>query len=311
VSSLQVVYVAMGLLVGAVALSIARDRRHPTRVRSALFWGLYAATFLAGSHLSPLAAGLAVIAMAVLAAARLSVGPVATTSAAERAGSARRHGSRLFLPALLVPAVTVTGTLALPHTGLVDPKQVTLVSLALGSAVALAAALVLLRPPARAPVHEARRLMDAIGWAAVLPQMLAALGAVFADAGVGGAVSQLLGGVLPLDRPLVAVVTYTVGMALLTVLTGNAFAAFPVMTAAVGLPLIVHRAGGDPVVMAALGMLSGFCGTLLTPMAANFNVVPARLLELPDERAVIRVQTPTALLLLAVNTVLMYACVFR
>lgn len=29
-------------------------------------------------------------------------------------------------------------------------------------------------------------------------------------------------------------------------------------------------------------MLSGFCGTLMTPMAANFNIVPAALLELSD-----------------------------
>ena len=62
--------------------------------------------------------------------------------------------------------------------------------------------------------------------------------------------------------------------------------------------------------MAAIGMLSGFCGTLMTPMAANFNVVPASLLELPDRDApfngVIRAQVPTALLLLVANTLFMY-----
>jgi len=92
---------------------------------------------------------------------------------------------------------------------------------------------------------------------------------------------------------------------------GNAFAAFPVMTAGVGLPLIVHKFGGDPAIMGALGMLSGFCGTLLTPLAANFNIVPTTLLELPDRWAVIKVQAPTALLMLIVNTALMYALVFR
>jgi uncharacterized membrane protein len=100
-------------------------------------------------------------------------------------------------------------------------------------------------------------------------------------------------------------------MALFTVIMGNAFAAFPVMTAGIGLPLIVGRFGGDPVIMSALGMLSGFCGTLMTPMAANFNIVPAALLELPDRNAVIKVQIPSALLLLATNTVLMAVFVFR
>jgi uncharacterized membrane protein len=64
-------------------------------------------------------------------------------------------------------------------------------------------------------------------------------------------------------------------------------------------------------VMAAIGMLSGFCGTLMTPMAANFNIVPSALLELPDENAVIKVQIPTALVLLAANIVLMNLFVFR
>ena len=167
------------------------------------------------------------------------------------------------------------------------------------------------RPPALAPSQEGRRLIDTIGWAAVLPQMLAALGAVFALSGVGNAVGALATQYLPLGSPVAAVIAYCLGMALFTLVMGNAFAAFPVMTAAIGLPLIVHRFGGDPVVMGAIGMLAGFCGTLLTPMAANFNIVPAALLELPDRNGVIRAQAPTALMLLAANTALMAALVYR
>jgi uncharacterized membrane protein len=100
-------------------------------------------------------------------------------------------------------------------------------------------------------------------------------------------------------------------MAVFTVIMGNAFAAFPVMTAAIGAPLIVRKFGGDPAVMGAIGMLSGFCGTLVTPMAANFNIVPAALLELKDRNAVIKVQAPTAGLLLIANTALLYLLVFR
>jgi uncharacterized membrane protein len=92
---------------------------------------------------------------------------------------------------------------------------------------------------------------------------------------------------------------------------GNAFAAFPVMTAGIGLPLIVGKFGGDPVVMSAVGMLSGFCGTLMTPMAANFNIVPAAVLELKDRNAVIKVQIPTALMLLGVNSLIMIFFVYR
>jgi uncharacterized membrane protein len=49
----------------------------------------------------------------------------------------------------------------------------------------------------------------------------------------------------------------------------------------------------------------------MTPLAANFNIVPAALLELPDQNGVIKVQIPTGLALLLVNTVLMYFLVFR
>jgi uncharacterized membrane protein len=100
-------------------------------------------------------------------------------------------------------------------------------------------------------------------------------------------------------------------MALLTIVTGNAFAAFPVMATAIGIPLLIQGYGGDPAVIGAIGMLAGFCGTLLTPMAANFNLVPAALLELKDQNGVIKAQVGTALPLLAVNIALIYFLAFR
>ena len=73
---------------------------------------------------------------------------------------------------------------------------------------------------------------------------------------------------------------YGLGMVLFTVIMGNAFAAFPVMTAGIGLPLLIQQHGADPAILGSIGMLTGYCGTLMTPMAANFNLVPAALLEL-------------------------------
>ncbi len=163
--------------------------------------------------------------------------------------------------------------------------------------------------PARA-LGEARRLTESIGWAAVLPQLLATLGALFAAAGVGDVIAHGVSAIIPAGSHFWVVVAYTLGMALFTAIMGNAFAAFPVLTAGIGIPLIVQQ-GGNPAALAAIGMFSGYCGTLMTPMAANFNIVPAALLELPDKNAVIKVQVPTALLLLAVNVGLMYVLVFR
>jgi len=261
--------------------------------------------------------GILVIAMVVTASVRgLGQGAGDATPVDERIASARRWGNRLFIPALTIPAVTLAGNFLFKYITiggkpLVDPRQVTQISLGVATVVALAVGMVMLRAPARAPILEARRLMDSVGWAAVLPQMLASLGALFALAGVGKVVADLTGRYIPLDNAFAAVATYTVGMALFTMVMGNAFAAFPVMTAGIGLPIIVSRFGGNPEIMAAVGMLSGFCGTLMTPMAANFNIVPVALLELPDQYAVIKAQIPTAIPLLLANTLLMYFLVFR
>ena len=315
--TLEFVYVLMGLMVAGIAIVNLRDRTSPKRYNNAAFWGLYAISFLVGSHLPNFVNGLIVIGMVlVMAIGKLGGAPPEPTTRAEREASAARWKNVLFIPALAIPAVTLFGNVAFKKWQIggmpfVDPKQVTLIALGIATLVALVVGLVLLRPPIGAPIVEARRLMDAVSWAAVLPQTLAALGAMFALAGVGPVIAQILQRWIPLDTPLVVVATYTVGMALFTAIMGNAFAAFPVMTAAIGLPLIVGKFGGNVVVMAAVGMLSGFCGTLTTPMAANFNIVPAALLELPDSNAVIKTQIPTAILLLIANTLIMYFGVFR
>ena len=120
-----------------------------------------------------------------------------------------------------------------------------------------------------------------------------------------------MSGVIPDGSRLGAVVAYGLGMALFTMVMGNAFAAFPVMAAAIGVPLLIQQYHGDPAVVAAVGMLAGFCGTLMTPMAANFNIVPAALLELKDRSAVVKMQVPTALPLLGFNIALLYWAAFR
>ena len=318
--TLEHAYVATGLMFAAFSILSLRDPLNPTRFRSALFWGLIAISLLFGSWLGGLGNGLLVIALVVIGAmGRLGVGKPVTTTGEQRQVSASRWRNALFVPALMVPLVAVGGTLLAKYTPaaawLISPVQTTLISLGLGCVVALVVAMVWFRPPVMTPVQEGRRLMDSIGWAALLPQMLASLGAVFLAADVGQVVGDLVAQVIPLTSAFLAVFAYCAGMALFTVIMGNAFAAFPVMTAAIGLPFVVGQFGGDPAIVCAIGMLAGFCGTLLTPMAANFNVVPANLLELPDRNAafngVIRAQAPTALILLGVNIALMYFLAFR
>ncbi len=283
---------------------------------NAAFWALLAVSFLAGSHLSDLANGVLVLALVAIAGmGGLKRSDPPTTSPQEREAHAARLGNRLFLPALVVPLTAVAGTLLynytpLGETGLFEARRETLILFGIGVLAALVGAMLWLRPPLMAPAQEGRRLIDSIGWAAILPQMLAALGAVFALAGVGEIIGGVARGVIPEGSVFLTVVVFAAGMALFTMIMGNAFAAFPVMATAIGIPLLIETYGGNPAVIGAVGMLAGFCGTLLTPMAANFNIVPAALLELKDQNAVIRQQVGTAVPLWAVNVLIIYIGAF-
>jgi uncharacterized membrane protein len=316
VIKLGFVFALTGLVFAGYAALSATDKTNPRRWTTAAFWALVATSFLAGDRLSDVGNGVIVLGLAAIAGfGGLGRGQPATTPR-QREAEAVRHGDRLFIPALALPvllliALFVLRPLTIGGHPLLDPKQGTLVCLALAAVAALALAVIMLRQPPAAPLQEGLRLVDLVGWAALLPQMLAALGVVFALAGVGQTIGGLVVTWLPMDSRLAAVAVYGLGMALFTVLMGNAFAAFPVMTAAVGLPVLVHHFGGDPAPVCAIGMLSGFCGTLVTPLAANFNLVPPRLLEITDRYAVIKAQAPTAAVLLTVNLVFLYLFAFR
>ena len=282
-------YAVAGAVFAAYALLSATDRANPKRWGNAAFWGLLAVSFWAGDLLGDIGNGLLVLGLVLIAGFKLmGKGARPTTTREERQAEAAARGNRLFLPALMIPAVALVGTLAFKQMPqLFDTKQVTLVALTLGVLLALAACYAWLRPRPLTPIAEGTRLMDSVGWAAILPQI-----------------------VIPDGSRLGAVAVYALGMAGFTIIVGNAFAAFPVMFAGVGMPVLVGIWSGDPVRVAAIGMLAGFCGTLMTPMAANFNLVPAALLELKDQNAVIKAQIPTAIPLLLANIALLYFLAF-
>ncbi|MCY0388205.1 DUF979 domain-containing protein [Robbsia sp. Bb-Pol-6] len=315
--SIQYLFWLLGLILVVVAGMILTDRQHPRRFLAGGFWLIYALTFLVGDRLPPAFVGAAVVIMALIAGfGGVTSGKPRVLREDVRRASAKRLGNRLFVPALTIPVITVVGTLLAPHlvfggVPLIDPKNVTLVAFGIGCIVAVGVACVITRDTVGQSMRETRRLIDALGWAVVLPQMLGMLGLVFSDAGVGKAVAHLTTAYINMDYRLVAVIVYCVGMALFTIVMGNGFAAFPVMTGGVGVPILVGVYHGDPAIMAAIGMFSGYCGTLLTPMAANFNIVPVALLELPDKNAVIKVQAPTAIAVLICNIVLLNTFMFR
>ena len=308
----------------AAACMNLREHRWPATT----FWAVLALLFAGGdfalaAHKSgntwpAQLAGLCVVVLALFAPL-MKRPALAERPLDERVASALRLRHRLFLPALLIPAVTVVFALAdlaakkykHPIDWLIGNGSATLVGLAAACVIALFAALAITRSRPALAVGEGRRLLDTLGWAALLPLVLAALGGVFTATGVGDAVAAIVANVVPTQHAFACVLAYGLGMVAFTVIMGNAFAAFPVITAGIGLPLLIRLHGADAAVVGSLGMLTGYCGTLLTPMAANFNIVPAALLELDDSNGVIRAQWPTAIMLLAVNLTLMMWLAFR
>ena len=305
-------YLVLGAMLTVAAFMTLRDKHNPKRYTTALFWGLYAVVYLVGERIAPVVAGAIMIFMALIAGfGGIALGRYGFLPEGERRASAQRLGNRLFIPALIIPVVTMLGSTVLKDVTingmlLFEQKHLTLVALGCASLLAVAAACWLTRSTPVQGMREWRRLVDAVGWAMVLPHMLAVLGLLFVEAGVGKAVAHVATSYVAMDSRFVAVAVFCIGMALFTIVMGNGFAAFPVMAGGVGIPILVGVYGANPAIMAAIGMFSAYCGTLMTPMAANFNIVPAALLELPDKNAVIKAQIPTALPLLGANILLLY-----
>ena len=311
--TLTPLYILMGAYFALIAARAARDSGRPRRLARSAFFAILALLLIFGDLIPGAISGALVLILAVIAGFGL---PHVTASADSTTKAQGERGYSLLLPVLAIPLVTVILTLSLSllqinGVAAFDKASAALYGLASACLLALALALRMTREGPAVALGRGGELLEAVGWAFVLPLLLSVLGTLFAKAGVGTALAEVIGAVLPLDVRWVAVLAYGLGMALLTMAMGNAFAAFPVIAGGIGMPFLVGVHGADAAPMAAIGMLSGYCGTLMTPMAANFNLVPVALLDLKDRNAVIRAQIPTALPLLAGNLCLLLWLCFR
>ena len=296
---LDYVYLLVGIILFIFAIQSFLDKEHKYRIGTGLFWLLYSVSFIFGSYLSKEINGWLVIAMAVIVLVKqLGKGNYFESAIEFKKGEAVRIGNVIFVPALLVGIITfVIGFFT---------KLGALVGLGIAAIIAMCAALYITKGSLNQGFHEGRRLIDAIGWTAILSQLLAALGYLFNLAGVGKIISSAVASVVPADNVFLIVVAYCIGMVIFTMIMGNAFAAFAMITSAIGVPMLVVAHGANPAAVGAIAMLAGYCGTLMTPMAANFNIVPVALLEMRDQYGVIKAQLPIALIMLVLNILLMY-----
>lgn len=300
---LELIYVCAGLIAIMTALYALRDPEHPSPKGTALFWGLLGIVFIVGKYIPAELVGLILIAMGCMTAMKkVKFGSQVNAPEQVREESSKKIGNKIFIPALTIGVVAFIFGSGIKSLG-------GLVGLGAGAVLATIIALMMTKTEAKYVGYDGSRLLQQVGSASILPQLLAALGSLFAAAGVGEVIATGIGGIIPEGNILAAVIAYCLGMAIFTIIMGNAFAAFAVITAGIGMPLVIAQ-GANPAVAGIIALTAGYCGTLMTPMAANFNIVPAAILETENKNRVILSQAPFAIVLWTVHVVLMYTLAF-
>ena len=305
----EVFYCIIGLVFILVGLKALKDEGCEKKATTAAFWFLLAFTFICGPWVPKWLVGAAIVIMACLTAVK---GVVQTKNdvpiASEVRKNADKFGYKIFIPAGCIALVAVVGaTLGskVPALSWLTANN----AIGLSGIVALLVVLALTKADPKYAMVDGARLMDNVSTTGILPQLLSALGTLFTAAGVGEAISYYVSMIVPENSLLIACFIYCLGMALFTMIMGNGFAAFSVIMVGVGVPFLISK-GGDPIVVGALGLTAAYCGTLCTPMAANFNIVPAALLETKNKYSVIFSQIPFAICMLLIHVVLFYVFAF-
>ncbi|MFD1430139.1 DUF979 domain-containing protein [Lacticaseibacillus mingshuiensis] len=299
---LIVLYALIGILMAVAGTEAFKAKDNPTRYGTGTFWWLLALIFALGNFMPHWLIGAMIIVIGALALFKqIQVGKLPQIDDEKAEAAAKQFGWRIFLPSIVMAVVSIC---VAQFTALGGQ-----VGIGIGAITALLLVIVMTKAPAKMVYTDTQRMVRSVGAPGILPQLLATLGAVFTAAGVGDLTAKLIAGILPAGNHLVGVVLYCVAMALFTMIMGNAFAAFAVITAAIGIPFVIAQ-GGEPATVAAIGMTAGYCGTLLTPMAANFNSLPVALQEMEDPMGVIKQQAPIAIILLVVQIALMYFLAF-
>ncbi|EKY28924.1 DUF979 domain-containing protein [Clostridium celatum] len=299
---LEIFYIIIGIMMLNTAVLTLKDKNHKAKIGTALFWALLGIIFIFGPSIPPALVGATLVVIAVLTLTK-QVKPGTVKALDEKFGEeqAEKLGLKVFVPSLIIALAALGIAQFTPISGTA--------AIGVAAVIAVIVTFIITKAKPRVLVEESDRMLQSVGSVSILPQLLAALGALFTAAGVGDVISSGISSVLPQGNIFIGVTAYCVGMALFTMIMGNAFAAFSVITVGIGIPFVFAQ-GANVAIAGALALTAGYCGTLLTPMAANFNIMPAALLEIEDKNSIIKHQAPVALILLAIHIVLMYFLAF-
>lgn len=295
----ELMYVLCGIV--CILTGFRGLKNEKNKITTFLFWNILAITFIFGKYIPYEYTGILLIVLGIITVTnKLTMGQFKNVSESLRMANSEKFRNLIFIPAL---AIGIASFLLLQF------KIPSVISIGGGSIIAIVLALIIFKPNVEDTVEDTTKLVMQVGAASLLPQLLAALGSIFTKAGVGDVISSLVSTIIPQGNIVLGVIVYVIAMAIFTMIMGNGFAAFSVITVGIGIPFVINQ-GANPTVVGALGMTAGFCGTLITPMAANFNIVPASILEMKVKYGVIKAQLPIALALIVVHILLILALAF-
>lgn len=298
---MEIIYFIIGLLCIYCGVKNLKDKENPEPVGTFIFWAVLGVVLALGRWLPSLVSGILVVVMCIPAILKkVKKGAVSAATKAETEATYEKIGMKIFVPTLSIGMLAIICAITGMGIGLSALNGV-----ALGVIVAIILLMIMNRDNKPSTfLNDSERMLSTVGPLSMLPMLLACLGSVFTVAGVGDVISDLVSHIIPEGNVNAGIVVYAIGMMLFTMIMGNAFAAITVMTVGIGYPFVLAH-GANPVVIGMLALTCGFCGTLCTPMAANFNTVPVALLDMKKPMGVIKNQVPVAIIMMVVQIVMM------
>ena len=291
-NGLNVVWLIIGLITIYAGIKNLLDKENPSRVGTAVFWCSFGVVCGFGTWLPAKVSGALVLIMCLPPIfKKVKIGKVDNPTKEHTEQQFKKIGMKIFIPAFSVAVCSLFFALF--------SNMSSMVAITLGVVVAMIL-LIAYDSKQNKPVvflKDSERFLGITGPLSMLPQLLGCLGGVFTAAGVGDVVAQLVEKIVPKGNVNIGIIVYAIGMVLFTMIMGNAFAAITVMTVGIGAPFVLAY-GANPVVIGMLALTCGYCGTLLTPMAANFNILPVAILNMKDRWGAIKNQVLVAIIML-------------
>lgn len=289
---LNVVWVIIGLITIYAGIKNLLDKENPSRVGTAVFWCSFGIVCGFGSWLPAKVSGVLVLIMClppIFKKVKIEKTDNPTKEHTEQ--QFKKIGMKIFVPAFSVAVCSLFFALF--------SNMSSMVAITVGVIVAMVLLMAFDAKQNKPAVflNDSERFLGITGPLSMLPQLLGCLGGVFTAAGVGDVIAQLVEKIVPKGNVNIGIIVYAIGMVLFTMIMGNAFAAITVMTVGIGAPFVLAY-GANPVVIGMLALTCGYCGTLLTPMAANFNILPVAILNMKDRWGAIKNQVLVAIFML-------------